>query len=31
MGGEDPVENYRSFFKENGILTDEFDATLKVK
>ncbi|MEZ7505540.1 thiamine pyrophosphate-dependent enzyme [Flavobacterium sp. Arc2] len=26
---KDPVENYRSFLIENGILTDEFDATLR--
>jgi len=26
---KDPVENYRSFLKENGILTDDFDATLR--
>jgi 2-oxoisovalerate dehydrogenase E1 component len=28
MGCKDPVENYRSL-KENGILTDEFDTTLR--
>jgi 2-oxoisovalerate dehydrogenase E1 component len=26
---KDPVENYRSFLKENGILSDAFDTTLK--
>ncbi|PKH68259.1 dehydrogenase [Flavobacterium sp. ALD4] len=26
---KDPVENYRSFLKENGILSDAFDNTLK--
>jgi 2-oxoisovalerate dehydrogenase E1 component len=26
---KDPVENYRSFLKENGILTEEFDTTLR--
>jgi 2-oxoisovalerate dehydrogenase E1 component len=26
---KDPVENYRSFLKENSILTDDFDAMLK--
>ncbi|MEZ7500154.1 dehydrogenase E1 component subunit alpha/beta [Flavobacterium sp. Arc3] len=26
---KDPVENYRSFLKENGILTEDFDATLR--
>ena len=26
---KDPVENYRSFLKENGILTDDFDSALR--
>lgn len=26
---KDPVENYRSFLKESGILTEEFDTTLR--
>jgi len=26
---KDPVENYRKFLSENGILTEEFDATLR--
>ena len=28
---KDPVENYRKFLSENGILTEEFDATLRSK
>jgi 2-oxoisovalerate dehydrogenase E1 component len=28
---KDPVENYRKFLSENGILTAEFDATLRSK
>ena len=28
---KDPVENYRKFLSENGILTEEFDATLRNK
>ena len=28
---KDPVENYRKFLSENGILTEEFDASLRSK
>ena len=28
---KDPVENYRKFLSENGILTEEFDTTLRSK
>jgi 2-oxoisovalerate dehydrogenase E1 component len=28
---KDPVENYRKFFKENKILTEEFDESLRTE